>query len=330
MKQLLSACSNAAKHTSYLNKALSKASELGLIEHINPNTLRAPFKPQALPNKINQREIGLILSDGTIKFQSEEQAIAFGKKKIMSGLHQDVPIEVNVEIGKGGRVLGVNKGQYDSVEPVFKLHPELARDAYISMHGHPEWAVANIGTGYATAISTPDYEHFIKYKIKKMIVYNSKGEYYEMVKSPKFKSKMPRKKLLDALDRDLENIEVKGMMDETVFGSCTRLDILKEAQFLENEIKKFDKMTNKKGFKDWENLDAKAKKVYEESCDRTGIYAPVSEPLYYDKCFSRKCYLRSILNNDVDFYIARSHELWQQLGPKYGVQTKTNFHHFVG
>ena len=83
--------------------------------------------------KINPKNMGYVLSDGTINFGSEEAAISYAKNRIMSALKAKEPFERGVYVNKN-RVWGEFDGDKHSVNMISDINiPEHT----MSFHGHP-------------------------------------------------------------------------------------------------------------------------------------------------------------------------------------------------
>ena len=328
MKIALKAARKVAKDLTYFNKSVLKAKNLGLVEGMHPNTLKAPLKPAAPPCKINADSIGVILSDGTLKFQTEEQAIEFGKRKIVSALNQSFPIEVNVEISKNGRVLGVMRGDGESCRSLFEKHPELKKDAYIQMHGHPDFKLGKYyGTGYTTAPSPCDYGLLAKNEyLKKMIVFNSDGEHCILTKLQGV-NKETYDALADTIDKDFSKVAVPGLMDEMVYG-YTRREVTEEYKRLLNVYKKqFAKQKTASG-EELEKIEQGMKDFLEKSDER--IYAVTkssSNDSSLEKIRRKAEKLRKELESD-KFMIKQSHEFWPRYAQKYKVKFEEGFYYW--
>ena len=133
---------------------------------------RSILQTKPLQGKINPKELGARLSDGSISFANQETAIEYGIERCRQALIAPNPFERAVNI-KGRRVVAEIQGTADSVN--------LHNRAEVMIHGHPD----TYEKGCTTALSTGDYEFFIEHNcIKRMMAVNSKGEFYQMVKKP--------------------------------------------------------------------------------------------------------------------------------------------------
>ena len=329
MKIALCAARKIAKDLTYFNKTVEKAKFLGLVEHMHPNTIKAPLKPPTLPSKINPDNIGVFLSDGTLKFRTEEQAIEFGKRRILKGLNRDFPIEVNTEIGRNGRVLGITMGDKGGVENVFERCPELKKDAYISMHGHPDFNVGKYyGSGYTTAQGTNDYGVLAKNEnLKKMIVFNSDGEYCTLTKLPDV-DKKTYESLVDTIDKDWSKVTVPGLDGEIVYGH-TRKEIREEYKRLCNVYKKQTVKLNQASDEERKKIEQGMEKFLQESDKR--IYAVTDarpNETYLGKIWCKAKKLREELESD-RFTVLQSHEFWPRYAQKYKVKFEEGFYYWT-
>lgn len=326
----LGAVKKVAKDFTYFNKAVGKARNLGLVESLHPNTVKAPLKSAVLPGKIDSKNIGFILSDGTLKFKTEEQAMSFGKGKILDCLNQEHPIEIDVSLGKNGRVLGISKGNIENVIPLFEIHPELKKYAHIQMHGHPDFFINH--KGYTTAPSPDDYRTLVKNNYEKMIIFNSEGEYYSLVKDPKF-NKNSYEQLADSIDKDFKDTCVPYMMGDRIYGSYTRKDLINEDRLLDkayaNFVKKQKKLCADNATKEeWAKLENEIKDFYNKSNERINIMETSNYEDAYIKKISKKVLRLKTLIEDDRYLVRQSEEFWNLHGKKYGVLTETNFSHF--
>lgn len=93
--------------------------------------------------KINPKNMGYILSDGTINFGSEEAAISYAKNRIMSALKAKEPFERGVYVNKN-RVWG----EFDGTSHCVEMDPRNIPEHTMSFHGHPT---------KSQPLSLPDY-----------------------------------------------------------------------------------------------------------------------------------------------------------------------------
>ena len=93
--------------------------------------------------KINPKNMGYVLNDGTINFGSEEAAISYAKNRIMSALKAKEPFERGVYVNKN-RVWGEFYGTSHCVE----MDPRNIPEHTMSFHGHPT---------KSQPLSLPDY-----------------------------------------------------------------------------------------------------------------------------------------------------------------------------
>ena len=93
--------------------------------------------------KINPKNMGYVLSDGTINFGSEEAAISYAKNRIMSALKAKEPFERGVYVNKN-RVWG----EFDGTSHCVEMDPRNIPEHTMSFHGHPT---------KSQPLSLPDY-----------------------------------------------------------------------------------------------------------------------------------------------------------------------------
>ena len=293
---------------------------------------------------MSTENIGVLLSDGTLKFSSEEEAIEYGKKKILEGLNSANPHEINVDIAEGGRVLGVIHGDASTVGSTADINEALGKQIKIAMHGHPDI----IGKGVTTAISTMDYSNGIQQSknLKKMIVYNSKGEYYILEKLPTFNHDAHTASNYSEFVKDYYSVILRGHEEEKIYGEYTRKAVLDEAYRLnklyEELVVEFEQMCANRTIREGQKvLNERARKFIIESFGRVNIGEMPSEN--YRDCVNfldeRACKFHSIATDIASEeklknpkygmeIIKKSHEFWKQFGGKYGVEVSTNFSHF--
>ncbi len=133
--------------------------------------------------KINFSELGICLSDGSIRFQNEESAV----KYIFNRLHKalDLPQEQQFErviAKRGTTIIGEGDGTHSSATKAFqsikgmmeRIQSEVSRDLDV-YHSHPDM----FGFGRTTPLSgiPGDIGTFFSLRLKKIVAVNSKGEF---------------------------------------------------------------------------------------------------------------------------------------------------------
>lgn len=332
---------------------LEKAVKLGLapekVVEIKPlisSASRGEWLRQG--QRILPENLGVYLSDGTLRFQSEEKAIEFGKKHIMDALHSAKPYEVNVDIAKDGRVLFKSVGDGGSVDAI-GFDNQLREQIYTTMHGHPDFLPGELGKGITTAISTNDFEAMTMNKsIKKMIVFNSKGEHYMLTK---LKGKdVKADEVFDILgdfSKDYANVRKTGHLEEVITGGYTRGAVLEEAYRLDNITRRLSSLEDiakergsgssigkirtfvdrvLRGSNRKMNIYTKpARFRFGATCDleerASSLFEMATENLYGDNVMQNAASAKEA--------IQKSHEFWKEFAAKYGVKMETNFSNFV-
>ena len=329
---------------------LEKAVKLGLapekVVEIKPLISSASRGEWLRPGqRILPENLGVYLSDGTLRFQSEEKAIEFGKKHIMDALHSANPHEVNVDIAKNGRALGVISGNSTNVGSIADISEELGSQVKVTMHGHPDL----MGKGITTAISTADYTCGLQpyTNVEKMIVFNSKGEQYILEKLPNFDHEVNTISDCSEFMKDYYRVMLRGHENEIITGGYTRQALINESHKL-NELymelsAEYDKMcANRTLMRDGKLLNEKARKIITESMGRVNIGEMPAEN--YKDCLDylskRISKLHGIATDIVEAdalnnpkrglsVIQSTHEFWKEFAAKYGVKMETNFSNFV-
>lgn len=136
--------------------------------------------------KINPKNMGYVLSDGTINFGSEEAAISYAKNRIMSALKAKKHFERGIYINKN-RILEETDGTTNSV----KMNLEEAMPEHtMFFHGHSS----------AQPISVSDYFCLKKYpNLDSVHAYDTSGEISSLYKTCKNTTKLDKQSINDLL-----------------------------------------------------------------------------------------------------------------------------------
>lgn len=164
--------------------------------------------------KINPKNMGYVLSDGTINFGSEEAAISYAKNRIMSALKAKEPFERGVYVNKN-RVWGEFDGDGYSVT----MYPGNMPEHTMSFHGHPR---------KSQPLSLGDY-FSLKHKpyIDSTHAYDTNGEISSFYKTGNKKKTLDINTLFWSLDKYVEK-----QFDRAIFNPFKK------------EIKKVSKISN--------------------------------------------------------------------------------------
>ena len=145
---------------------------------------RSILECKPLQGKINPKEMGIRLTDGTINFTTQKSAIKYMRTRCVKALQGENPYEHGVSI-KGNSVIHENVGSNTGC-----TFSGVGRE--ITGHGHPD----TYAKGCTTAPSILDYYAFISTKSEsKQLIFNSRGEWYRMTKIPN--ARVKNKKVFD-------------------------------------------------------------------------------------------------------------------------------------
>lgn len=170
--------------------------------------------------KITPNELGIILPDGSVRFQTKEAAHNCAKNIVVDALNCPVPHERAVILSEN-RILDIFDGGADYVPILSGKH---YKTRITTVHGHPDCYTS----GATTPISTPDCKSllFDRYETES-IVYNSEGAYSKLVKT-----KIPQ------IRKEKKGNVFKYIMDmpsEFVFG-CRDIISKTKFTFLEKKL----------------------------------------------------------------------------------------------
>jgi len=172
---------------------------------------RSILECKPLQGKINPKDLGVIHSDGTINFTTQEAAIEYMRTKCTRALQGKKTYEHSVSI-KGNSIIDEDLGNIVSCNP-------SRTGADICGHGHPD----TYAKGCTTAPSIIDYHSLWDTKTQiKELIFNSNGETYSMTKIP--------------------NVVVKN---EKVFGCYYEIDILAAKHYFKTQPKSIQAKLNK-------------------------------------------------------------------------------------
>ena len=136
--------------------------------------------------KINPKNMGYVLSDGTINFGSEEAAISYTKNRIMSALKAKEPFERGVYVNKN-RILEETDGTTNSVKMGLE---EAMPEHTMFFHGHSK----------AQPISVSDYFCLKSYpNLDSVHAYDTSGEISSLYKTRKNTTKLDNQSINDLL-----------------------------------------------------------------------------------------------------------------------------------
>lgn len=136
--------------------------------------------------KINPKNVGYVLNDGTINFGSEEAAISYAKHRIMSALKAKKHFERGIYVNKN-RILEETDGTIHSV----KMNLEEAMPEHtMFFHGHSS----------AQPISVSDYFCLKNYpNLDSVHAYDTSGEISSLYKTRKNATKLDKQSINDLL-----------------------------------------------------------------------------------------------------------------------------------
>ena len=180
--------------------AVDIAKKPALFSGINKNSAIWKTKRVDLKN-VNPNSLGYVCKDGTINFSSQKAAIEYAKNKIAPAAARGYENAAGI---KGNRVVFQVDGEGTSV-----IRPDNVLFD-IGLHGHPDV----YAKGCTSAPSQQDYVLLMKNPFqKKEIVFNSKGEYYSLTKTPGYNydaNAYFRDEKFFEFVKDVGNIELKN------------------------------------------------------------------------------------------------------------------------
>lgn len=170
--------------------------------------------------KINPKNMGYVLSDGTINFGSEEAAKSYAKNRIMSALKAKEPFERGVYVNKN-RIWGEFDGDRHSVT----MHPRNIPKHTMSFHGHPTKSQPLSLTDYLTLRNNPNLDS--------IHAYDANGEISSFYKTNN------KKKIPDTIEMLFWLLDeyVEKQFDRAIFINPFKKEI-KKASKIPNEINK--------------------------------------------------------------------------------------------
>ena len=151
-----------------------------------------PFKGKLAPNSL-----GVVFSDGSIKFQSEKSAMKYINNRLQDSLNRPTKDQFERVIAKKGTtIIGEGNGSHNESNEAFFDIPgmgerfikeDIPRDLEV-YHSHPDV----FGKGKTAPLSSPDGGDigvFYNLKLKKIVAINSNGEFNSIEVGQNFSDK---------------------------------------------------------------------------------------------------------------------------------------------
>lgn len=151
-----------------------------------------PFKGKLVPNSL-----GVVFSDGSIKFQSEKSAMKYINNRLQDSLNRPTKDQFERVIAKKGTtIIGEGNGSHNECNEAFFDIPgmgerfikeDIPRDLEV-YHSHPDV----FGKGKTAPLSSPDGGDigvFYNLKLKKIVAINSNGEFNSIEVGQNFSDK---------------------------------------------------------------------------------------------------------------------------------------------
>ena len=229
---------------------------------------RSILECKPLQGKINPKELGVIFSDGQIKFQNEESTLKYIKARLHDALNRPQSEQIErVIVKRGSIIIGQGDGTHTDATKAFqsikgvmeRINQDVPRDLEV-FHSHPDM----FGPGSTTPLSTPDMGDiatFFRLKLKKIVAVNSKGEFNsievgEDFTPEKFKLFKDRcesfqdeklfggllNKYMKLCDKAVEEYYAKGITDLPEWLSREKKEIMEKVSNIERGLKKSDKV----------------------------------------------------------------------------------------
>lgn len=151
-----------------------------------------PFKGKLTPNSL-----GVVFSDGSIKFQSEKSAMKYINNRLQVSLNRSTKDQFERVIAKKETtIIGEGNGSHNECNEAFFNIPgmgerfikeDIPRDLEV-FHSHPDV----FGKGKTAPLSSPDGGDigiFFNLKLKKIVAINSNGEFNSLEVGQNFSDK---------------------------------------------------------------------------------------------------------------------------------------------
>lgn len=247
------------------------------------------------PKNITPETIGYVDKQGYINFLNDKVANNYAKNRVLAALNTEKPFERGLIID-GKRILAEKDGNVEEIH-IDDIAHLLPGNSYV--HGHPD--ISKYGSA---PVSLLDYLTMVSQKCKKMVAYNSKGEYSSLTQQPQ-KSIILYYILPKKLWQCFESLAVLGA------GSVAT------TEYAKNYRKLFPTSIQKK----MENIIHK--KIGTPYADYKKVKEATKNPLTKDEHNQAKeIETECLLNNT---FAQNIHEFWKNTAKDLDLKYETNF-----
>ena len=132
------------------------------------------FARRYIPQQIKPQELGIILPEGIINFQSANAARKCAKNLVIEPLHLPKPYERGVVVSNN-QILDIIEGNNSQITDFM---PIKYKKNISFIHGHPDM----YAKGATTPISLSDFETLKWRNVDEIIAYNSEGAFSKLSK----------------------------------------------------------------------------------------------------------------------------------------------------
>ena len=246
------------------------------------------------PKNINPETIGYVDKQGCINFLNDKVANNYAKNRVLAALNTEKPFERGLVID-GKRILAETDGNDKEIH-IDDIAHLLNGNKYV--HGHP-----NISKYGPAPVSIIDYLTMLSSRGKKMVAYNSKGEYSSL-------TQQPQKSILYYI------------LPKKLWQGLERLAVLGAGSIATNEYaKNYSKLFPKEMQQKMENRLHKT--INAPFADINKIKEYKKKPLTKEEHnIAYNVETESILNNTSAQNI---HEFWKNTAKKLDLKYETNF-----